>query len=132
MVEEGEIVVDLFGQLWAIDFPPPPSKSRVLSQTNSTPNLSNLFWIQKELVEVRKFSPTDCFPVGKFDRLEKQPVQISFGEVWSREEDRRTYVEVLKRSMADEGCWVWQPEPQRPPPPRPQCPGQQQARAPPQ
>lgn len=132
VIEEDEDIVEFFGQLWAIDSPPRPVKPRVLSSSKSTPNLGNLFWIRRELVERKSFSPADCFPVGRFDRIEKQPVRIGFGEIWSREEERKTYAQALKGSMAEEGRWVWQPEPRRPPPLRLQRPIQQnQARYPP-
>lgn len=119
-VEGEESIIEFFGQLWAIDSPPPPPPwgSRVSSSSTSPPADLGLFWIRKELVEKRNFTAADCFPAQRSDRIES-PVRVRFSEVWSRQQARETYAEVLKRPMEEGGRWVWQPEPRRPPSPPP-------------
>jgi hypothetical protein len=117
VVEEDEVILEFFGQLWAIDSPPPPVAARV-SSTSSSSNSAQLFWIRRELVEQKSFSSADCFPVRRSDRIDKPAVRISFGEIWSQREAKESYKEVLKRAMADGSHWVWHLEPNRPPPPR--------------
>ena len=130
-LEEGEAIFDFFGQLWAIDAPPPPPRNpRVRATVASFNPFGQLLWIRKDLLK-SKITPQDCYPVRRSDRFDKPPVSISFArDVWSAGEGKLTYADALKRSMAEGGCWVWQPErpqprPQRPPPPN-------QARYPPQ
>jgi hypothetical protein len=59
VIEEDEDIVELFGQLWVIASPPRRTKPRVLSPPKSTPNSGQLFWIRRDLVEQKNFSPFD-------------------------------------------------------------------------
>ncbi|CAD6266936.1 unnamed protein product [Miscanthus lutarioriparius] len=65
---DDEVIVKFFGQLWAIDSPPPRNPRVRPSnpiQTSSTNSDGRLFWIRQDLVESRQISPEDCFPSYK-------------------------------------------------------------------
>jgi hypothetical protein len=48
--------------------------------------------------------PVDCFPVHRFDQIEKPPVKVSFAkEIWSIVGEKKTYAEVLQKSLAEGG-----------------------------
>jgi len=123
-LHKDEVVIEFFGQLWAIDSPPPHRNPRPPAPSTKLLSADNLFWIQRELVESRSFSAKDCYPVLKSDRLEKPPVKVNFTrDIWGRGGEKETFAEVLqKEKMADGGRWVWQPEPRRQPPQRPTRP----------
>jgi hypothetical protein len=80
----------------AIDSPPPPAAPRVPPAANH-PNSGQLFWIRKDLVVQKSFTPADCFQVRGSDRVEKLPVKISFREIWSH----RLAKESMPRCLSD-------------------------------
>jgi hypothetical protein len=88
---EDEVIVEFFGQLWAIDSPlPPPSRNPSLIASIAKPNSSgHLFWVQNDLFDSRVFTAWDCFPVRRGDRLDKSPMSFSFAkDVWSAEQGK--------------------------------------------
>lgn len=102
-IGEDEVICEFFGQLWAVDSPPPPGEPRVRAAF-SRPTKSSLFWVRKEVIEQNLISPTDCFPIGRADRFDKPPVKISFTrDVWGQGGAKETYAEVAKGSMEEEG-----------------------------
>jgi hypothetical protein len=70
-LQDEEVVVEFFGQLWAIDSLLPRCKPRPLSPSTDSTGVADLFWIQRDLVEARSFLATNCFPVAISDCLEK-------------------------------------------------------------
>jgi len=91
-LEEDEAVLDFFGQLWAIDSPPPPRNSRVLATSTRFDPPGHLFWIRKELLESKEFMSQDCFPARRSDRFEKKLVSINFArDVWGSRTGKHYY-----------------------------------------
>jgi hypothetical protein len=77
---------------------------RVLATATNITSFGQLFWIWKDLIESKLFMPVDCFLVHRFDQIEKPPVKVSFvKEIWSIVGEKKTYVEVLQKSMAEGG-----------------------------
>jgi len=58
-VEGDETIVEFFGQLWAIESPPPWGAPRVPYSTKFIANSGLLVWIRKDLVEWKEITPTD-------------------------------------------------------------------------
>lgn len=88
---EDEVIVEFFGQLWAIDSPPPPPPRNPRHKSNIAKSNSSghLFWVRKDLFDSRVFTARDCFPVYRGDRLDKSPVSFSFAkDVWSAEQGK--------------------------------------------
>jgi hypothetical protein len=53
---------------------------------------------------LKHFSPKDCFPVTKFERIHQTPMQFSFArDGWGGSGLRPTFAEILRRPMADGG-----------------------------
>jgi hypothetical protein len=94
-LDQEEEIEEIFSQLWSVS---KPEKARV---TERKGNGGVLIWIHNDLVRERRLE--DCFPVGKFQKLEATPTRLSFS--------RHTYADVLKRiPMVQGGRWVWQPD----------------------
>lgn len=115
---EREGIHEFFGQLWAIDSPPPPPKGprvpRVHLVATNAPR-PGLFWVRKILVVQGKVTPGDCFPVRRSDILDKPPVSISFTrDIWGQGGVKETYTGALRKPMEEEGRWIWEPRRQPP------------------
>lgn len=134
--EEGEIH-DFWGQLWLV----PNSQPRKRGARVQAERGEHLVWIQKELWDSKKFTPSDCCPVGEGDTWAKSPSKLSAAAVIWGEEGRRSFVQVVKESMAgrgrgrgprprSDGDWDrwggggWNPYHFPPPPPPPHFYGQ--------
>jgi hypothetical protein len=64
---------------------------RVLATASNVTSFSHLFWIWKDLIESKLFTPVDCFPVHRFDQIEKLLVKVSFAkEIWSIGGEKKT------------------------------------------
>jgi hypothetical protein len=83
LIHDEEELVNFFGQLWVIHFPP-PRRPRV-PVTPVAAAAGTLCWICKDLVQWRAFRPKDCFPVKSLDRIDTKPISISFSrEIWGQ------------------------------------------------
>jgi hypothetical protein len=67
-----------------------------------------------DLVRERHFRLKDCFPVGKFQKLEATPMRLSFlRDIWSGGGggEKETSADLPKSvMMVQGGRWVWQPD----------------------
>lgn len=112
-IREGEEIVEFYGQLWAIDsLPPRAPRVRLPDPShNSTSNHTDqIFWVRRALVDSRKVTVEECYPVGRSDRFEKAPVKLSFArDFWGKGGKKKSFTEILKAPMAEGGRWIWQP-----------------------
>ena len=100
-IGEDEVIIEFFGQLRVVDSLPPSGIPRVPSTAAKSSSSSQLFWIRKDLIEQKSFTPADCFPARRSDRFDKQPVRISFArEIRSQGDSKEAYAEVLRASLA--------------------------------
>jgi hypothetical protein len=107
-MEEEDTVEEFFRQLWSI---PTSERPRVPDGCGGR----CLVWIRRDLVEAWTIHLDDCFLVSRFQRFDKPPRKLNFTrDIWAKANNRESYVEVLKRrTMADGGRWIWQPDPPR-------------------
>jgi hypothetical protein len=67
-------------------------------------------WIRSDRLRERRVRPEDCFPVNRFQIIDKPPITLSFArDIWGGFGQRQSLIEVLKKSgMVYGGRWVWQ------------------------
>lgn len=101
LAEEEDEVEEFWGQLWCIPqnkLKPQPSRARV-----GRDNRSNLVWVRRDLWRSKQFGVEDCHPVGEGDVWEDKPRKLNFAEVFWGGDQRRSFLQAVKGSMAGRG-----------------------------